>query len=703
MKTSLRQIDDHATFAGLSAEAQKTVLDRLGWVQRIMAAGRGEKGALVQLAAASLRCDAGSIHRYLRYYKDRGWQGLVDGRAAAGATRALPAVFQNYVRQLHLQNQRSTTGQEVHRQIVERWSTWRRTGDPAFAIPGYDSPPAAERTGYPKGWSVDSIYRLRPEQQALSTVRQGAKAAADFLPSVLKTRCGIRFGQVVFFDDQDDDVKIVAPGTSMKSLRPQGFNCIDYLSGCFLGHHIRLRWWDTAAEQYRTLTQQEFTWFVIAHLQRYGYRSDDGTTLVFEHGTATGYNNQDLLTFSDHHSFDDALAAVSCGKIHVNRSGLFNSPAFAGMLFRPQSTGNFRFKAPLESMFNLVRNRMAALPGATGINRDMKPAEQYGQDHYIEALMKIHERLDEQHRQLLVYPLMTPQQFGTAAAAVYQAINSRTEHNLQGWEDCGFVAPQIRFTPDDRSPWMSQDELAKLPDAARSAALALSEIPGHVRNLKLSPAHVAEHHAHELTKLPDHTIPLLIPRQWARRAVVKSDRTISISDQLLGPEPFQYVCRFETRDGAHVLATGTELLCYLNPFNPDRLAICRPDGSFIGTLTRQTRASFLDQAAIVSQLEERAKLKADLDSAVRPHLAGLIGERQAMQRHNDRLASGKPVTPEEIHQARHESGLKAASTRRLNDWADEMPEDMPADLLQDPCSDDAPHIPESQIAAWLED
>jgi hypothetical protein len=310
----------------------------------------------------------------------------------------------------------------------------------------------------------------------------------------------------------------------------------------------------------------------------------------------------------------------------------------------------------------------------------MKPAEQYGQDIYIEQLMKIYERLDAQHRESLIYPIMTPQQFGTAAAAVYHAINSRTDHNLQGWEDCGFVVPQIRFTPDDRSPWMSQDELAKLPENARAAALALAESPGHVRTLKLSPAHVAEHYASELTKLPDHTIPLLIPRQWARRAIVKSDRTISISDQMLGPEPFQYVCRFETRDGAHVLATGTELLCYLNPFNTDRLAICRTDGSFIGTLTRQTRASFVDQAAIVSQLEERAKLKADLDSSVRPHLAGLLGERQSMQRHNDRLSNGEALTEHERRSAGAVQGQRTAAANRLQshaaqiDWDNYQPE-----------------------------
>jgi len=666
---ALAHVTDHHMFASLPHEAQTIILKRLAWVERIVSAPRGEKCALTAQAAAELHAGVPTVHRWAKEFRRRGWSALIDGRAAIATTRTLPPAFRNYIRQLHLQNQRSTTGREVHRIIIERWSAWRRTADPQYGIPGYSAPPPATRTGYPAGWSVDNIYRLRPDPYALATVRQGTKAGASFLPSILKTRMGIRFGQVVFFDDQDYDLKLSDPGRSNRTLRPQGFNALDYLSGCFLDYHIRLRWWDTDSEKYRTLTQQEFTWFVVAHLLRYGYRADTGTTLVFEHGTATGYNNKELG------SFDDALSAISDHKIRVDRSGLFNQPAFAGMLFRPQSTGNFKFKAPLESMFNLVRNRMAALPGPTGRNHDLKPAEQYGQDQYTAQLLAAYEKLDPAHRQLIRWDIMTPQQFGTAAAAVYDAINSRTDHNLEGWAECGFIAPQIRFTPDDRSPWLSQEELAALPEPARRAALSLAESPGHIRSLKLSPAHIRDAFRAELTKLPDHAIPLLIPRQWAREARVKSDRTISIQDSLLGPAPFQYIARIETRDGAHTINPNTILLCYLNPFLPDRLAVCRTDGSFLGVLDRIERAGWMDQSAIVSQLRERAQIKADLDASVRPHLAGLIEQRTENKRHNDRLIAGAPVTPAEITAARSAAGLQAARTaaaNRLQTHADEI-------------------------------
>ena len=90
----------------------------------------------------------------------------------------------------------------------------------------------------------------------------------------------------------------------------------------------------------------------------------------------------------------------------------------------------------------------------------------------------------------------------------------------------------------------------ELPDDVRAMLLAKTDTPGHVRPYRLSPADVARQCADELTKLPDHAIPLLVPRQWARPATVKSDRTISIKDQLLGPEAFNYVCRYQTGDGS---------------------------------------------------------------------------------------------------------------------------------------------------------
>lgn len=703
---ALQQIDDYESFTRLNPRLRKMITDRIDWILKIEAAAHGKKEKIKKAAASALAVSVPTVNRFARGYRTGGWRELMDGRGKSGTAK--PEAFQAFVRSLHLQCQRSTTGREVFRMLIERWKAWIRTGDAKFAIPGYEEPPPAEPRGYPAGWSEDSIRRLRPDSYALSVARQGAKNAAGFLPSILKTRVGVAYGSVVFMDDQDMDVKIAPRGVQQRAIRPQGFAALEYLSGCFVDHVSRLRWWDANAEKYRTLTSQDFVWFVIGYLQKNGYRRDShGTTLVMEHGTACGYANRNLKTAGGFSNFDDALAAVSNGCIRVERSGLFNQAAFAGMLFRPQSSGNPNFKAPIESMFNLVRGRMAALPGATGRNRDLKPAESYGQDIYTAQMLKLYDRLDERHRELIRFPLLTAEEYADIERAVFHAINARTDHALEGWEKLGFVAPQFRFTPDERSPWLSREEVVNLPEGARLALLANSETPGHVRTWKLSPADVAKQCARELTKLQDCMIPLLVPMQWARPATVKSDRTISISDQLLGSEAFTYVCRIEGANGAHVLKPGLKVLCFLNPFNTERLVICQEDGSYLGTLNQMTRAGFMDQGAILDQLKERAEMKADMDTAVRPHLEGVMRSRTDMKRVNERLATGKPVHPEDVAEARAESARDGVRTRKINELVAAMGTDElnPSNLLnqddaedlQEPCTPPAQHFSASQF------
>jgi hypothetical protein len=694
-------VNDCEEFSRLPEATRAVVLRRIQWIKPISEAGWGARGKLTEKAAADLGIKPSTVRRHLTNFRREGWRGLIDGRAKPEVARGLPSAFREYVKQLYFQQQRETTGTEVWRQLVERWVAWRKTRDSKWMIPGYSEPPAPDVTTYPQGWSLANIRRLKPEKYQLATARQGAKAAANYLPSIVRTRAGVKFGQVVYFDDQDFDVKVAPVGVGMKVLRPQGFACMDYLSGAFLHHCTRLRWWDEELRKHRTLTQQDFTFFVVSYLQLHGYRNDDeGSHFLFEHGTATGYNNEKLSTWEGCRNFDDALASATGGRVAVHRSKLFSRPALASLLFRPASSGNPRTKSPLESMFNLVRGRMAALPGPTGRNRDLKPGEQYGQDLYVEQLLKLYDRLDEEHRKMIRWPVVTAQQFGEVTDALYAAINARTDHKIKDWEKCGFVAPEVRFTTDGSTPWLSQRQLADLPPAAQQAAMGFLEVPGHTRSVKLSPAQVAEQFRSELTKIPDSAVPRLIPKQWARKARVTDKREVVIKDQLIDSEPLVYIARFETRNGMEVLRPGTELICYLNPFLPERMVICGPDGSFLGTLFEKPKADWMDEAAVLEQLKVRASMKADLDTEVRPHLESLGRRRQAMKKHNDRLAAGLPVTPEEIAEDRSAAAKRGVSTRRAKDWQDGGKAAEAALQVEE----DAPEtIPDESIEQWLED
>lgn len=89
-------------------------------------------------------------------------------------------------------------------------------------------------------------------------------------------------------------------------------------------------------------------------------------------------------------------------------------------------------------------------------------------------------------------------------------------------------------------------------------------------------------------------------------------------------------------------------------------------------------------------------MKADMDTAVRPHLEGVMRDRADMKRVNERLANGKPVTPEEVAEARAESAREGVRTRKINEIAEALGADAlsPSNLLdqddaeemQEPCT-----------------
>lgn len=689
-------------FSRLREDVRRDVLNWIEAIHEMNSAARGSLGRVVQSICIRMGVTPGTVYRKQEAFKTKGWLGLVNH--AKCPESGLPPAFKAWVESLHLRNQRDSSGAAVQRIVLDQWSLWRRTGDPQHALPGYSTPPPPSVKGYPAGFSAKNLNRLKPCEHNQKLARQGTKAASAFLPSILKTRVGLKFGQVVFFDDQDYDQKIVAPGLSQKAMRPQGFNALDYLSGCFIDYIIRSRYLDTDSDTMKSLNQRDFVWFVIHVLTTIGYRNDDdGTVFVFEHGTASGYSNATLQTANGLSKFDDALAFVTGGRLRIERSGLFNQPAFAGMLFRPQSSGNFRFKSPIESMFNLVRNESSMLLGQIGLNaRSHGPEENYGLDLYTTQLLSAYQSLSPERQEMMRWPLHTLAQFGQLYSGIYETINARTDHKLEGWENCGHVVPLIRLAPDESAPWMTPEQLAKLPARTQELALSLLEEPGYTMPHRLSPRQVMDMHRHELTKLPKSAVPLLIPRQWAREVTVKSDRTIQIQDQLAGPEPFTYLCRLSTRHGAEMLRPGLKLIARFNPADPTELCISDENDRYIGHLSATTRIAFMDQETMVARLGERSAVKADLEAPVRNALAPVMQDRMAMQAHNDRLISGAPVTEEELSSARSEAAHKAVTTRRHRSWAEHLDADAISDAIA-PESDSTPTIAESTIASYLED
>ena len=638
------------------------------------------RGALFEQIGAHLEMSEGAVRkRYYRYMDGVNgkvspvWEGIIDRRKfPAPKVKAMPTAFVDFWKGLLEQFQRDDSGKQAHRALLSQLDRWRK-GDASERIPGYAEPPAlashckVARRRVPRGWSYRNLIEIKPRAFNLVSSRQGPKKAAELLPSNYGTRAGLRFLERVFFDDQEYDQKIrIDHGNSGKVMRPLGFNALDHLTGAFLDYSIKLTRWDDDAGVRRQLTQKLFVWQVLSVLMKVGFRNDSiGTTFVFEHGSATGYGERDDMRGL---SFDGVLRSVTGGRVSVDRSGRFDQPFLAQALFRgrgKQASGNPRFKAPLESMFHLVRTMSSGLLGQTGsIQRLNGPETDAKFDSYSRQVAKAISNLPEQRQarawELARFPYHTFAEFVELMGLVYSAINNRQDHKLEGWETAGFV--EHGFLVDlvgGGESFVTREKFMALEPERQQAIEAVAEpCP-----MQLSPTQAArlslKRDAGKIARLNESHIPLVIPPDdaWTYRVKVNRKGEFKIQDRLnFGPEPLIFIASVEDQHGRRDLRPGSEFRGYLNPYLPDRLVLTDLDGRFLGGCDRFQKYAAGDKAGAYRNQAQINAYRKRIGAPSERRNAKFADDMAEMVEHNEKLLSGAPVTPEEI--AEHSASEK---------------------------------------------
>ncbi len=127
----------------------------------------------------------------------------------------------------------------------------------------------------------------------------------------------------------------------------------------------------------------------------FGY-SPLGTTYPAEMGTAT--IREDIARI---------LHDRTGGLVRVDLAGWTGKKKqIVEGMFIGRGGGNPRHKAPLESLHNLLHNKMAALPGQTGPDVERRPEQLHGMLTAQEELMGIAKMLTPWQAEQLQYPLL---------------------------------------------------------------------------------------------------------------------------------------------------------------------------------------------------------------------------------------------------------------------------------------------------------
>lgn len=595
---------------------------------------------VVKLVAARRQCSLRTV--YGKYYgvQQHGPMFLKDGRAARKAT-SLPAPHRNenfiqWVHSLYYSCARNNATPTVQEQMLARLRAWRSDPtNPDLRIPGYLTPPldsAESRYRYPFGWSQRQLNEIKPTTYQAAEGRIGRHKSRELLPPVLTTRIGLHPGEVYLFDDQYYDLMV---HWGDKPVRPVGLNALCLASGCDVIRGIRPELSDNP-EGEKSLTRRDTVWLTIDLLSNEGYYRDR-CRLVFESGTSS--LDQEFI---DHLSLaTDRRVTVDIGEV--------SKDVVRGVLL--PSKGNPRFKAARESWFNLLRNRMGALPLALGMDRHHKPEDSdrlTAEDHY---LLSVATELGPDALASIMTEGLPWSRFFPIAQRISESINLRTDHNLEGWGTEGRERVMFRLG----SEWIDEREYLRLaPDTRALIVHRMREGEVVSRVEKLSPREVFESGRSNLLKISPFRWHLLIPKKYAIARTVPANRQLTIDRRDYGPEaihfhPFYHT---ETRE-QKPLPAGADILVFLSPLRPHFCVITRTDGTLLGVVFAIEKGTRLEIDPLLAQWGVRNQLQAAIGGTATTYNKEIAEHRQQRRETNAEALRLAGATDKQIRKITH--------------------------------------------------
>lgn len=598
----------------------KSERDRIRlWVALL--AGVRPPGVTRQLHAIAARMGVAypTARRYLSgWQRTQDWRAVLDRRRLAGLDREGTGDpgFRAYWGRLVADNQRSTRA--ARRTLLRLWAA-------KSEIPGYDGWPGWPEV--PTGWSEANLTRLIPPRSELTIIRRGIKAAAPYLPQVLRTRVGLWPGSHIQMDDvwHDHYVRF-----GVGACRILEFGALDVWSGCRYAYGTKPRRAKPTGG-HEGLTERDFRFFVASVLWNTGW-SPRGTVLMLERGTAALRESVAGLL----HDATGGLITVETGAMHGQQQALLGD--WAG---RAGGSGNF--KSHLESLHNLIHNELAALPGQTGKDRQSQKESTYGIVRYQERLLQWAATMPPELTQHLKHPLLDyHSEFLPLLRHIYDtAINGRTDHDLEGWAQLHRIVTRYTIAPGS-GHWLDIDDIPPETRPLISSAAAADPARWTQRH-RMSPAEVWRSGCGDLIRAPHTLIADLLGPDCAIERQVEGSY-IEIRDAEIDPAPLIYESRVATPDGRqHELRRGERYACFPNPYAPDTLLICDAAGRCLGMAQRVRRVCLADREAMEHAWGRAAHRRAEILEPVRQRHAPDEEAAVDLRRHNAEL--GFPGAP----------------------------------------------------------
>lgn len=520
-----------------------------------------------------------SLYRKAANVEKHGWRGAIDGRTLRKLEKVGLGDNQEFIDHWHTRvagNQRKTA--PAYRALLEAINsgetipglgTWRDIW--MRDNPG-ETPPSACPYGtraphdqVPRNMSYSTLRRLAPTAFGIRASRVGLmSAASDYIPDVVRTRIGLKRCQVLQIDDMWDNTKVMFK-TNRYGERVIELSVVDVLTGkivCYLAKPIIRREDDT-----RQTLRAEWSRYLIAHVAC-NLGIPDRVLIMGEHGTATADSD-----------FQAALAEVSGGTITFGAGGLLSQPLAKG-LYDGRPKGNPKYKGLIECLHSLKQNEMAHIKGQIGSRDSMgnEPETVYGMDKEQLALATAVTALEPSSpgiQDRLSWPWMPWEDYSQLKAYYYDNINRRTWHEMEGWNECGFLVGEWR--PSAGQPWMPMSALESMGEAAPAMRKVIEQTPSLFRTRRMSPDEAWLTRAADVKQLGDWAMPILLGDKLAQTCTVSSKLTIDFKDA----STMRRHAVYAMVDGLP-LTRGQHYKVWINPCDSAKAYIADLQGRYIG-------------------------------------------------------------------------------------------------------------------------
>lgn len=577
--------------------------------------------------------------RYYEWAPNKDWRVFIN-YAFEPQSRKQPDEFIEHFRMLCEQNQRSTS--QAVNQLKRQWragetipgyGTWREwfhQNHPGHTLPRHC-------TIYPRGWTTRNLRRYTPTKYELKAVRIGRSAAASHRRLVYTTRADLYVGAVYQFDDMWHDL-MVACTRENKAGRPLELFSHDLYSARKMRWGFRVRVKD--GNRYKGLTESMTRSILAATLALDGY-SPRGTILTAENGTAAISERIEQILY-------DATG----GLITIARAPMEGAPTHDG-LYAGRGKGNFRIKASLESLNSLTHNAFGHIPAQTGKDIAHRPEQLHGLLKNTDDLLKAMAQLPPEVARTIQLPLLTAEQFYFVAHEIYQQLDHRIDHNLEGWAQNMVAEYQLGHE------WINQTSMLALPPAQQQLAMGLLQ-GGQLttRTRRLSPWEVWQAGSPHLTQIHPAVVCDILGPDLATERTVRSNM-IEFLDSDISPDPLRYDALIHDRHGREqLLRDGEKYLAFINPFAPDQLYLQDAQGRFIGIASRVQSVCKTNMDALHRAMGEASKRESLALAPVRARHAAQAREKADRHRHNTAILDA----PRIARQAREDAAEQALQT-----------------------------------------